>query len=420
MSQRTWIEFHFVQSYPVSNLNRDEAGNPKAFQFGAVTRAAVSSQCLKRAQREQPAFHDGLDVPLGWRTRLTAELLLEEFRTRQIAPEAYAAAARALVTAYYGVMEQDEKNGWRTLTVVFTVPAELRLMADLVIEHRETLEAWATTMGGDTGAAEEDAAEDTAEVGAEEAGKAKPKKGKLSAKALDKREVARIIGPLVKQFKAHVSAPDLALFGRMMAQTPEVAVDAALQVAPAFSVHGAALETDFWTALDEVAPPGSGAGGMGQSGQVAAIYYRYAAIDWRQLVLNLHGDQALARKTVCAYAHAALLASPAGKVHGYAHATLPEVALAVVRPGYAPVNLCNAYVNPLRLRPGESLLDKAVVALFQRYTQEYALLGIADAHTPLVLAVDAARLPQGAPAPTPTLPAWLTALEAALPQRQEA
>src|SRR5215475_86821 len=46
------IELHILQSFPVSCLNRDDVGAPKTATFGGVTRARISSQCLKRAIRE--------------------------------------------------------------------------------------------------------------------------------------------------------------------------------------------------------------------------------------------------------------------------------------------------------------------------------------------------------------------------------
>src|SRR6266700_4167729 len=45
------IELHILQSFPVSCLNRDDVGAPKTATFGGVTRARISSQCLKRAIR---------------------------------------------------------------------------------------------------------------------------------------------------------------------------------------------------------------------------------------------------------------------------------------------------------------------------------------------------------------------------------
>ena len=45
------LEFHIIQSFPVSCLNRDDLGTPKSAMIGGVPRARVSSQCWKRAVR---------------------------------------------------------------------------------------------------------------------------------------------------------------------------------------------------------------------------------------------------------------------------------------------------------------------------------------------------------------------------------
>ena len=47
----TKIEFHILQSFPVSCLNRDDVGSPKSAMIGGVNRARVSSQCWKRQVR---------------------------------------------------------------------------------------------------------------------------------------------------------------------------------------------------------------------------------------------------------------------------------------------------------------------------------------------------------------------------------
>ena len=48
------IEFHILQSFPVTCLNRDDVGSPKTAMIGGTMRARVSSQCWKRAVRMQP------------------------------------------------------------------------------------------------------------------------------------------------------------------------------------------------------------------------------------------------------------------------------------------------------------------------------------------------------------------------------
>lgn len=62
----TFIEFHILQSFPVTCLNRDDVGAPKSAVVGGVPRARVSSQCWKRQVRL--SLHN-LGVNLGIRTR---------------------------------------------------------------------------------------------------------------------------------------------------------------------------------------------------------------------------------------------------------------------------------------------------------------------------------------------------------------
>ena len=45
------IEIHMLQNHSPANLNRDDLGAPKTCMFGGVTRARISSQCLKRSIR---------------------------------------------------------------------------------------------------------------------------------------------------------------------------------------------------------------------------------------------------------------------------------------------------------------------------------------------------------------------------------
>ena len=47
----TRIEFHILQSFPVTCLNRDDVGAPKTAIVGGANRARVSSQCWKRQVR---------------------------------------------------------------------------------------------------------------------------------------------------------------------------------------------------------------------------------------------------------------------------------------------------------------------------------------------------------------------------------
>lgn len=83
----------------------------------------------------------------------------------------------------------------------------------------------------------------------------------------------------------------------MLADRPELGVDAAAQVAHALSTHKVDREFDFYTAVDDLNPKeDTGAGMMGDVEFYSATLYRYAVVDLDKLVENLQGDKELALK----------------------------------------------------------------------------------------------------------------------------
>lgn len=88
----------------------------------------------------------------------------------------------------------------------------------------------------------------------------------------------------------------------MLADRPELGVDAAAQVAHALSTHKVDREFDFYTAVDDLNPKeDTGAGMMGDVEFYSATLYRYAVVDLDKLVENLQGDKELALKGVLAF-----------------------------------------------------------------------------------------------------------------------
>ena len=78
------IELHILQSFPVSCLNRDDVGAPKTAVFGGANRARISSQCLKRAIREQAQEVESPRLFAGQRSRLIIEPLAERLLTHGV------------------------------------------------------------------------------------------------------------------------------------------------------------------------------------------------------------------------------------------------------------------------------------------------------------------------------------------------
>ena len=90
------IEFHILQSFPVSCLNRDDTNSPKTCVIGGIERARVSSQCWKRSVRL--ALRD-FDIKLGMRTKKVAEGIEKSLKDKGFAEE----AAIKVLPAYAGM-----------------------------------------------------------------------------------------------------------------------------------------------------------------------------------------------------------------------------------------------------------------------------------------------------------------------------
>ncbi|MFQ5436152.1 MAG: type I-E CRISPR-associated protein Cas7/Cse4/CasC, partial [Anaerolineae bacterium] len=172
------------------------------------------------------------------------------------------------------------------------------------------------------------------------------------AAAKDGKSLPNLVKTLIKETKNRTSAPDIALFGRMLAEQPELNIDAACQVAHAISTHRINMEMDFYTAVDDLqetdSDEGAGAGMMGFTNFNSACFYRYVRLDWRQLVKNLGGDTELARRTVEGFLRAAVDAIPTGKQNSFAAQNPTSLALAVVREDGKSWNLANAFEEPVR------------------------------------------------------------------------
>jgi CRISPR system Cascade subunit CasC len=221
----------------------------------------------------------------------------------------------------------------------------------------------------------------------------------------------------VKLNKGTTSAPDIALFGRMLAEHPDLNIDAACQVAHAISTHRVSMEMDYYTAVDDLTPDdNAGAGMIGFTGFNSACFYRYACLDWNQLLSNLNGDTALARKTVEAFLKASSDAIPTGKQNGFAANNPPGFYLAVAREDGSAWSLANAFEQPVKpareggyMRPSIQALD----AYWGMLEKVYDADGVKKKVT--LSLDDDAELVNLKDAPAANRGAWITAVLDALP-----
>ncbi|POZ61048.1 type I-E CRISPR-associated protein Cas7/Cse4/CasC [Chromobacterium alticapitis] len=320
-----FVEFHLIQNFAPSNLNRDDTGAPKDAVFGGYRRARVSSQCFKRIIRL------GADFPSqnqGVRTKKLLDLLRKQL-SEQYGRESEDLNAR-IETALAAAGLKLKDDG-KTEYLLFLGQQEIDAFAKLVNEHWDALAAPVSN----------------------------EKKSKKDAKASAPAEV-------VKQAKFIMNggkALDVALFGRMLADMPEVNQDAACQVAHAISTHRVEREFDYFTAVDDMG--GADETGAGMIGQVefnSATFYRYSVVDPAKLAANLQQDKDLALTGLHALTLATARAIPTGKQNTFAAHNPPSFIGVAIRHA-SPLNLANAFEKPVYARGGEALTSPSVAAL---------------------------------------------------------
>ncbi|MFT4941173.1 MAG: CRISPR system Cascade subunit CasC [Paraglaciecola sp.] len=264
------IEFHILQSFPVTCLNRDDVGAPKTAIVGGVTRARVSSQCWKRQVRLKM---QDFGIKLAVRTKKSEALFIEACL------EAGADETSALAC---GKKISDQLIDD---TLIFISHTEAKAFA-----------AYAKEQGFD------------------------------DAKLKDK-ELAKVAK---KSLNPAIDALDIALFGRMVAKAAEMNVEAASSFSHAISTHKVSNEVEFFTALDDLqTEPGSAH--MGSLEFNSATYYRYISLDLGQLAQSLDEDDL--KTAISAFTKALFVAVPNARQTTQSGASPWEFARVLVRKG---------------------------------------------------------------------------------------
>jgi len=306
------IELHILQSFPVSCLNRDDVGAPKTAVFGGVTRARISSQCLKRAIREYaqdnlPAARFG-----GQRTKLIIEPLKKALVAEKVDEAAAGKLALEMADLLSGldVKTVDKKKGTakegqlpRVGTLIFLSPAEITALAKSVAKL----------------------AQEDPEM---------------------KLDVKKLV-TVCKQTPLS-DAADIAIFGRMVAKGPDLTLEGAGMFSHALSTHKADNEIDFFSAVDDAKfkEEDAGAGMIGTVEFTSAVYYRYAALNLGLLADADHLGKLTSderRMVVDAFIRATLQAVPTARHNAMNAHTRPVYVLGLVKEKDQPLQLVNAF-----------------------------------------------------------------------------
>lgn len=327
-----FVQFHLLTSYPPANLNRDDLGRPKTATMGGAQRLRISSQSLKRAWRTSALFQEALGGHVGVRTKAMGREIYKQLLEKGVKEKDAKVWSKDIAGQFGKIKSEDKKN---------TDPMhalDIEQLAHFSPEEREAIDALCVTL---------------AQRGSG------PEKGELSI------------------LRKQNSAADIALFGRMLANTPAFNTEAAAQVAHAISVHKVTVEDDFFTAVDDLntGEEDVGAGHMGETEFAAGLFYQYICVDRELLNANLGGDQALTNKTLAALAEAAATVAPTGKQNSFASRARASYMLAELG-DQQPRSLAVAFLRPLS---GADLLEDAIDALEKNMkTMDHAYGDCAD------------------------------------------
>ncbi|MFM9435414.1 CRISPR system Cascade subunit CasC [Janthinobacterium sp. CG_23.3] len=317
-----FIQLHVLTSYPPSNLNRDDTGRPKTAVVGDSTRLRISSQSLKRAWRTSDVFQAALKGHIGTRTKEMGITVFDALIKSGVG-EKNARDWSRLIASQFGKLKSDKKTAnnedLHVEQLVHFNPEEEKAIADLVAR-----------LGSSNTAPNEDD---------------------------------------LKLLRAQESAVDIAMFGRMLANTPKFNTEAAVQVAHAITVNKAAVEDDYYTAVDDLnnGDTDRGAAHIGETGFGAGVFYLYVCINRELLQKNLGGDDALTRKSLDALIHAITKVSPTGKQNSFASRAYAGFVLAE-KGDQQPRSLAQAFLRPVTpdAKQGENTLTRAIGELSKR------------------------------------------------------
>lgn len=315
-----FIDIYAVQNVPPSNINRDETGNPKTAQYGGVLRSRVSSQAWKRAMRNE--FKDLLAKDsLGVRTKNAVQLIVAAMiNERPDCTDSAEEYAKSVLAATGVKIEASTRAGAAsgkpvTQYLIFIANSEISKLA------------------------------------------------KIALKWLDEgKDVQKTDADMKKEVSAVFhgeQAVDIALFGRMLADAPDLNTDASAQVAHAISVDAIKPEYDYFTAVDDFTEDdNAGAAMIDSVGFNSSTLYRYATVNLNALNEQLGNVQATA-KAASVFVESFIRSMPTGKQNSYANRTLPETCIVAFRENQ-PINAVSAFEQPVH--PTQDLPVSAVAS----------------------------------------------------------
>ena len=312
----TFIQLHLLTAYAPSNLNRDDLGRPKTAKMGNTDRLRISSQSLKRAWRTSDYFYQTLNDHIGIRSRRFARDWVYTAMIDNGVSEKVATASTIKIASQFGKVK-NEKSPKDPLSNL-----EIEQLVHISSNEQQAIEQLVNLL------------------------------------IREKREPS---DNEVKLLRKDNSSIDIALFGRMLADSPAFNVEAACQVSHALGVSTVTIEDDFFTAVDDLNnnEVDAGSAHLGERGFASALFYTYVCVSRDLLLENLNGDETLVEKTLKALTESAAKVAPTGMQNSFASRAYTSYLL-IEKGSQQPRSLAVAYFNPIR---SQDLVNDAISRL---------------------------------------------------------
>ncbi len=377
-----FINFHVLISHSPACLNRDDMNMQKDAVFGGKRRVRISSQSLKRAFRKSDyyALHFGES----------------SIRTRQLSLLADELGARLEISG-------DEEKAWINKTIQVFVSQAANSVdeedADVVDDPEDShapnkkiaVAPWSVSefkvMLGlvkeiySAPLSDKETEQLQKLISKEQSRKPTKKKPRKTDEEIKDEFLIKKISSAIKEdssalIKACGKTADIALSGRMATSGLMSTIDGAMSIAHAITTHTVDSDIDWFTAVDDLQPLGSGH--LDTQEFSAGVFYRYASLNLMQLQENLGGvDRSKALEVAAHLAHLLATETPNAKQRTFA--AFNPADLVMVNFSDVPVSLANAFEAPVKAKQ-EGYLKPSIEAFatyWARVAKGYGLAGAA-------------------------------------------
>jgi CRISPR system Cascade subunit CasC len=335
MNTPLYVDIHALQTVPYANLNRDDLGAPKTLIYGGTERTRVSSQSWKRVVRHEIERRLG-DPAL--RTRRIVQSVSALLVQQGWDPDLAIAGARQVILSAgksgikFDTPPKDKPDQNITSVTLYLPVSAIRELAAIAAEHQAAVAA--------------------------EAAKAKKEPNGI----LPHERIADVL---------RSRNGTIQLMGRMLAELPGAEVDGAVQFAHAFTTHSTQVETDFFTAVDDIEKEGDfGSAHMNAAQFSAGTFYRYANVGLGTLLANLDGDLDTAGELTAEFLRAFAKTVPSGKQNATAAMTIPDLVYIAIRAD-RPVSFAPAFEDPVRSELGFGAPSRDAFAAYATQLSHY-------------------------------------------------